>query len=414
MTTSPGTPWGGGVAAGYEPVLDAFVAGLGDLEPGGGAFAAFHRGRQVVDLWGGWARPAEPWGQDTLAVLFSSTKGLAALCLQLLHDRGALDLDGRVADIWPEFAAAGKRPVRIRQVLAHTSGVLAPVDASSILSWQGAGWSDHDALDAALASAPAVVPIGSTFAYHAISYGWLADAIVRRVAGRSVGRFLAEEVAGPLGLDLRIGTRADDLRRVATVLPLPAVDLPPDAVDVAARARSFARDPHTLIGQAFLALPDGDLLDNVEALNLPALLEAEIAAINGTATARSLARLYSVLAVGGASDGVRLVSKAAIDRFRSIEILGPNAIELEYDPPTETVELHHRMLGYHGSSKPVGLPRRLGPSETAFGHDGLGGQLAFADPESALAMAFVRSQPTAAPLFSARLIEMVYELADGT
>jgi CubicO group peptidase (beta-lactamase class C family) len=221
-------------------------------------------------------------------------------------------------------------------------------------------------------------------------------------------------VAGSLGLDLRIGTRADHLSRVATVLPMPVVDLPPEAAALVARARAFARDPSTLIGRAFLALPDGDLLDHVEAFNLPALLEAEIPAVNGTAAASSLARLYSVLAVGGEADGVRLVSREAIDRFRSLEILGPNAIELEYDPPTQEVELHHRMLGYHGSSKPFGLPRRLGPSQTAFGHDGLGGQIAFADPESSLAMAFLRSQPTGEPLFSARLIEMVYELASPT
>jgi CubicO group peptidase (beta-lactamase class C family) len=407
-------PWGGSVASGFEPVLREFVAGLGDLGTGGGAFAAFHQGRPVVDLWGGWARPAEPWTRDTLAVLFSSTKGLTTLCLQLLHDRGALDLDGRVSDIWPEFAAADKGRIRVRHVLAHTAGVLAPVDPASIFTWQGAGWSDVAAIETALASAPSVVPIGSTFAYHALTFGWLADAIVRRLAGRSVGRFLAEEVAGPLGLDLHIGTRADDLGRVATVLPVPAVELPPEAAAVVARARGFARDPDTLIGRAFLALPDGDLLDHVEDFNLPALLEAEIPAVNGTGTASSLARLYSVLAGGGEADGVRLVSQAAIDRFRSIEILGPNAIELEYDPPTQEVELHHRMLGYHGSSRPFGLPGRLGPSQTAFGHDGLGGQIAFADPESSLAMAFVRSQPTGEPLFSARLIEMVYELARAT
>ena len=188
-------PRGGAVAAGFEPVLDAFVTGLADLGPGGGAFAAYHHGRQVVNLWGGWARPGQPWREDTLAVVLSCSKGVSTLCLQMVHDRGGLDLDGHVSDLWPEFGTAGKEAVRVRHVLAHTSGVLAPVDASTLLSWRGRGWSDYEQIEAGLAAAAPAVPIGCTFAYHALSYGWLMDSLLRRTAGQSVGRFLEAEIA---------------------------------------------------------------------------------------------------------------------------------------------------------------------------------------------------------------------------
>jgi CubicO group peptidase (beta-lactamase class C family) len=138
-------------------------------------------------------------------------------------------------------------------------------------------------------------------------------------------------------------------------------------------------------------MPDGHLLDHLAVVNLPAFQEAEIPALNGTGTARSIARLFAVLAEGGELDNIRLVSQSSIRRFRTVQIYAPNALELEADPPGNAVELHMRMLGYHGSSKPFGLPRRLGPSRTAFGHDGAGGQVGFADPEAGIAAGFVRS-----------------------
>ena len=410
----PNVPWGGSVEPGFEAVLDAFRSGLADFGEGGGAFSAFHRGRQVVDLWGGWQGPGAPWDADTLAVLFSTTKGLATLCLQILHDRGSLDLDAHVSDLWPEFAQAGKGSVRVHHILAHTAGVLAPHDPGSFLRWgDPSGWDDDERLDAALAAAIAAPgPVGATFNYHALTFGWLASAIVRRLTGMSAGRFLETEVAQPLGVDLRIGTGPADQSRVAPVIAAPAVELPTEVAALVARIRAIARDPDTLMGRSFLALPDGDLIDNILALNDPGFLVAEIPAINGTATARGLASLYATLAGGGELDGVRIVSPASIDRFRTVQIHGPNEMELDWDPAPSTVELHIRMLGYHGSSKPFGQPRRLGPSPTAFGHDGLGGQIAFADPERGISAAFIRNQMTFAPTYSERLLELLYGCAD--
>lgn len=414
-TSSMPIPWGGDVAPGFEPVRDAFVAGLPAFGAGGGSLAAYQRGQRVVHLWGGWARPAEPWQEDTLAVIFSCSKGLATLCLQMAHDRGLVDLDAHVADLWPGFEAAGKSAVRVRHLLSHTSGVLAPADAASFLTWAGAGWADQERIEAGLAAAAPAVPIGCTFAYQAISFGWLVNAILRRATGLTIGRFLAQEIAGPLGLDLRIGTPADVLPRVAPVRaePVPAVPMAvsPEAAAYAARATALAHDPTTLLGRALLALDDGNVADHWESFGSAALLEPEMAGANGTATAAALAGMYDALACGGVAGGVRLVSPESIARFRTLQIQGPNALDLEADPDPATVELHQRLLGYHGSSRPPGGSGRLGPSATAFGHDGAGGQIAFADPERSIAAAFVRSEMTQDQGWSAQLLERLYACA---
>src|SRR5438445_13734044 len=182
-------PWGGTVEPGFEPVRDAFVAGLDAFGDGGGALVAYTDGKLVVDLWGGNAREGEAWQHDTPTVIWSTTKALVTLCAQILFDRGRLDLDAPVAEYWPEFAAAGKERVRVRHILSHTSGVLAPVDMDTILSWRGDGWSDYDRIAAGLAAAaPAVTP-GATFAYQAFSFGWLIGELVRRITGDSIGTF---------------------------------------------------------------------------------------------------------------------------------------------------------------------------------------------------------------------------------
>ena len=158
-------------------------------------------------------------------------------------------------------------------------------------------------------------------------------------------------------------------------------------------------------------MTDGNLADHWEAFTTPAIAGPEMAGANGTATAAALAGLYDVLAGGGEVGGRRFVTPASIERFRTLQIMAPNALELEADPDPSTVELHRRMLGYHGSSRLPGQPGRLGPSETAFGHDGAGGQIAFADPERSLSVGYVRSQLTGDPAHSAALLERLYACA---
>jgi len=297
----------------------------------------------------------------------------------------------------------------------HDDPVQHPTPPAPI-PWAGEGWADHERIEAGLVAAAPAVPIGSTFAYQAISFGWLVSAILRRATGLTAGEFLAREIAGPLGLDIRIGTPADALPRVAPVraVPVPAVPvtLSPAAAAYAERATALAHDPTTLLGQALLALSDGNVADHWESSSSAALLGPEMASANGTATAAGLAGLYNVLACGGTADGVRLVSPESIERFRTLQIQGPDALDMEPDPEPSTVELHQRMLGYHGSSRPPGGPGRLGPSATAFGHDGAGGQIAFADPERSIAAAFVRSEMAADQRWSAQLLELLYACAE--
>lgn len=177
--------WGGTVSAGYEPVLQLFVDGIDHFGAGGGAFAAYVDGSAVVDVWAGYARADQRWQADTLATIFSSTKALTTLCVQILVDRGELDIDTRIADIWPEFGTAGKERIRVRHVLAHTSGVLSPVDPAGLLSWQGSGWNDYERIAAGLAAAKPAVTVGATFAYQAMSFGWLLGEVVRSPSGNS-------------------------------------------------------------------------------------------------------------------------------------------------------------------------------------------------------------------------------------
>ncbi len=175
------------VAAGFEPAREAFGQGATDLGDGGGAFCAYVEGVPVVDLWGGTARPGQPWESDTRAVLMSLTKGLAALCVQILVDRGQVDVDAPVSAYWPEFAASGKEKVLVRHVLTHTAGVLSFPGEPELLGLDGTGWDDYDAIADGLAAATPSWEPGTRFGYHALTFGWLLGEIIRRVSGRRVG-----------------------------------------------------------------------------------------------------------------------------------------------------------------------------------------------------------------------------------
>ncbi|MBW1885540.1 MAG: beta-lactamase family protein, partial [Deltaproteobacteria bacterium] len=194
----------GSVEPGFEAVRFAFERNFTDRKELGAAFAVYHRGKKVVDLWGGHRdrKRREPWQADTLTTIFSSTKGIAALTLALAHSRGLFEWDAPMADYWPEFAAAGKQQITVRQLLAHQAGLCAidePLDAEIL--------GDLDRLATILAKqAPAWVP-GTRHGYHAISLGWYQSELLRRVdpQHRSLGRYFREELAEPLGLDIHIG-----------------------------------------------------------------------------------------------------------------------------------------------------------------------------------------------------------------
>jgi CubicO group peptidase (beta-lactamase class C family) len=404
------------VAQGFERVEKAFVEGASDLGDGGGAFSVYVDGELVVDLWAGSRRPGVPWEHDTLATLMSTTKGLTALCAQVLWSRGLLDVDAPVAEYWPEFGCNGKERATVRQVLDHTVGVLGLPHPERVLDWQGGGWADYDAIAAQLAAATPAWEPGSRIGYHAISCGWLTGELVRRITGRTIGDFFRTEVALPLGLDAWIGTPPSEQDRVADVVGESREGVPPELLELDDTLRAGFADPASPLGVAAIAMHGGSIIGNLPSfMNLPAVRGLEIAAANGTAGARDIARLYAMLACGGSLDGVRVVSEESVRLFSTVSAQGRSAITpavtlpggLEIPPPLTTYG-----LGYARNVPEPGMPPAFGPHEETFGHAGHGGQVGFADPVRRLGVGFVRSHLAYLPTFAATLIATLYECLD--
>ena len=295
----------GFVAEGFEPVQRAFEESFASNGEVGAAFAATLDGKPVVDLWGGIADPASstPWREDTLQVVFSGTKGFVALCMLMLIERGQLDLDQPVARYWPEFGGAGKEGVLVRHVVSHQAGL--PGFRERV--------SHEDLVDdrrmAALLAAQAPFwPPGEHVCYHGVTYGWLCGELVRRVDGRSIGTFFAEEVAGPLGLELWIGLPEEQESRVS-VLAGSLAPAPEPVQGFEEAARLIAGNP-----PLFEGLPAH--------WNSRAYHAAEIPGAGAIGTARSIARLYGCLACGGELDGVRLLRPETIELGRTCLVAG--------------------------------------------------------------------------------------------
>ncbi|MBV8980787.1 MAG: beta-lactamase family protein, partial [Acidimicrobiia bacterium] len=212
----------------FEAVRGAFARNFEELGDVGAAVAVRVDGEPVVDLWGGLADAAaeKPWDEDTLALVFSTTKGWTAVCALLLWERGVLDIDAPVASVWPEFAAAGKQSITTRQLLSHQAGLPAFDEPMTIEECH-----DLDIVSARLAGQSPRWEPGTAHGYHAITYGWLVGEVIRRVSGRTVGQLFAEEVADPLELDTHIGLQALDFPRVAKLLPMDLNNISPSLLN---------------------------------------------------------------------------------------------------------------------------------------------------------------------------------------
>jgi CubicO group peptidase (beta-lactamase class C family) len=404
----------GYVAPGFERVAETLGAGatltLGDRErradlgEGGGAFCAFVDGECVADIWTGVAGPdGTVWEEDTRAVIMSSTKGMTTLCAHILEDRGELDLHAPVTRYWPEFGQSGKGATTVRQLLSHQSGAIAVPGADQLLGWDGQGWKDTEAIAAAIAEDEPAWEPGTRHGYHGVTFGWLVGELVRRISGQSLGTFFEAEVAGPLGVDCSIGTPESELATVATVMEFP--------VRPGTKGALRSIDPASKAGRAVLAGAHGSLFADEEGeprfaafMNQPDVLAAEIGALGATATARALARIYMALA-----DGEELVSRQSVERFRTEQVCGRDAV---MGVPTRWA------VGYSLEPPALvpGAPPMHGPSDGAFGHMGAGGQVGFADPSALVAVGFVRNhlENQALPLMGAVLVEMLYScLAAG-
>ncbi|MEU6820543.1 serine hydrolase domain-containing protein [Streptomyces atriruber] len=362
----------GTVAAGYEPVRDAFVRNFGERGERGAAVTVYRDGRRVVDLWGG-TKDVDgdlsvgdaPWERGTAQIVRSATKGVAAAALLLLHQRGELDLDAPVGSYWPEFKARGKERVLVRHVLAHRAGVPAldrPLTPAEAL--------DPDLAAAVVAAQAPFWEPGEDHGYHAQTYSWLTGELVRRVTGRSVGEWIAAEIARPLGLDLWLGLPEAEAGRAGR---LGRIEAPAGPGGLRMRpkrnvAEAYA-DEASLTRRAFGAIdPSPDEND-------PAYRAAALPASNGVATADALARFYAGL-IGDVEGGGRgLFTPGTVELARAEASAGPDRV---------LVVGTRFGLGYmlHGAASPL-----LGPG--SFGHPGRGGALGFADPESGLAFGYV-------------------------
>ncbi|MBX3579436.1 MAG: beta-lactamase family protein [Rhizobiaceae bacterium] len=356
----------GYVAPGFEAVAAEFERNFTDRQDVGAAFAAVHNGKTVVDIWGGMAAPGRPWQEDTLQVVFSCTKGLVAACMLKLIEQGRLDLHAPVSRYWPEFAQNGKDRVLMRHLLSHRAGLpgifetLTPADIP-----------DHEKMERLLAAQPLASDPNAFHCYHALTIGWLAGAVLRRIDGRTLGRFFAEEFAAPLGLETWIGLPENEEHRVGTLEIGPGFG-PWDAGQT--EWQKSDRVLKSVWGNPPLFPVEGELAWNSRAYHA-----AEIGGAGAITNARSIARYYSCMAMGGEIDDVRVLKPETIALGRSelSRFLDPYILEL---------------MAY-GVMWAIQTPqRRFGRLPDAFGHSGAGGSIHGAWPSHGMGFSYTMNQ----------------------
>ncbi|HSZ53852.1 MAG TPA: serine hydrolase domain-containing protein [Caulobacteraceae bacterium] len=360
----------------FAPVREAFAANFDAGLELGARFALAIDGEIVIDLMGGFADRAQtrPFGLDTLAPLFSTTKAAASLLIARLVSAGRLDYCARVADLWPEFAAEGKGGLTVEQVLSHQAGLCGlrgPMEPRD--------WMDWDGVCQRLAAMTPLWPPGTASGYHPVTFGYLAGEIFRRVDGRTMGHALREDIAGPLGLDLWIGLPDSEHERVADMRRPPAM---PELGEIT--------EPKRLAFFSPWSSPGG--------VSAAEYRRAEIPSANGHGTAPALARLMAILACDGDLDGRGFLERGVAPRASAQRIAGADLV-LPYEMSWGAGFIRNQGLWIYG------------PGAQTFGHSGWGGSCAFADPERRLSGAYVMNRQSAeliADSRARRLIEAAY------
>ncbi|HLY22074.1 MAG TPA: serine hydrolase domain-containing protein [bacterium] len=364
----------GHVSRGFEAVRDVFAENVAQRDELGGACCAYYRGEKVVDLWGGVRdkRTGEPWERDTMVLVWSATKGLAAMTMALAHSRGWLDYEAPVCRYWPEFAQQGKEKITVRQLLAHQAGLFAfdePVDRSVV--------ADLDRLAIVLARQKPAWEPGTRQGYHALTLGFYEGELLRRVdpQHRSLGQVFQDEIASPLGLDVYI--RVPEWipnSRLAWLAPPSPIDM---LLNFPLRLTLDSMNHHSNIYRALIANPGTGIVldkDRVYARNF------EVPSGGGVGTARGIAQAYSVFATGGRELGLRP---------ETLQSLAAPAI-----PPTRG--FYDECMKGFGAEFALGFMKssRAWPfgSAGSFGAPGSGGSLGFADPVAGVGYAYVTSQ----------------------
>ena len=372
----------------FNRVKEAFAENFEKRNEVGAAAAVMLDGKSVVDIWAGHADEAKtrPWTRDTIVNVYSTTKGVTAICAHRLADQGLLDIDAPVATYWPEFAQAGKEKIPVRFLLSHRAGLPAVrklLDDDALFNW--------NKMTTALAEQEPWWEPGTRHGYHAVTFGWLVGEVIRRITGKTPGVYLRDEIAGPLGADFHIGLDAKHDERTADIIPVP----PPGPGEPNFLAEVM-KNPESAAAKAFMNPPGGMRPGLVNTREWRA---AEIPAGNGHGTARSLAQLYGALARGGELNGVRVMSKEQIARCSIEQSIGPD----------ELLIINTRFsLGFM-MSQPGG---ELGPNPKSFGHPGAGGSLGYADPEAKIGFGYTMNKMQTSLLIDPRaiwLIGAVYE-----
>jgi CubicO group peptidase (beta-lactamase class C family) len=366
----------GHVAPGFEEVRREFERNFAERSELGAACAAYVGGEKVVDLWGGVrdARGGEPWGEDTLVLVYSTSKGLAAMTLALAHSRGWLDYDERVAAYWPEFAQAGKADVTVRQLLGHQAGLPVVDERLDVRLLE-----DFDRLSEAIARQRPAWPPGTRHGYHGVSLGWYEGELIRRVdpKRRTLGRFFAEEIAAPLGLEIYFGAPEDLPReRLARIERIPAWKALPKMRELPRPMALAMLNPRSLSFRTFanprLRRPAD--LDRAEYRRL------EFPAGGAIGSARDIARAYAAFVADPPELGIGDATIGELTRF-------PQPPSGGWNDEVLGVETAFSL----GFARPLG-EFRFGSSDRAFGHPGAGGSFAFGDPDRGVAFAYVMNR----------------------
>ena len=355
----------GDVAPGFEKVKDVFKSLWKGYEVGA-CFNVVHEGKTVVDIWGGWLDTEfkTPWQEDTLVNVYSTTKGMGSLAVAILADEGKIDYEAKVVDYWPEFGQAGKENITVAQLLSHQAGLCGFKQKTSIEDLY-----DWEKMVGLLVAQKPLWEPGEACGYHAVTWGYFPGEFVKRITGKTLGAFFRERVATPLNADFYIGLPDSEMSRAANMIgpnrarvPIKQVEIPPEMPEFY---------PIALLNPNIRPFKDA---------SSNAWRKTEIAAANGQANARGIARVYGMLANGGELDGTRIISKIGIEAATKEEVDGSHN-NLVTGRPMRFA----RGFGLNTES-------HYGPNPRAFGHAGAGGSLGFADPDAGIGFGYAMNQ----------------------
>ncbi|NMC07030.1 MAG: beta-lactamase family protein [Candidatus Lokiarchaeota archaeon] len=355
----------------FEGVKKVFEQHLATGEDVGASFAVYKDGVPIVDIWGGFADAARtcPWNEDTIACVFSSTKAMAAICVHVLADRGLIDFEAPVARYWPEFARSGKERVLVKHVMSHSSGVVTypeQVTPDDLADWEK--------MVGLIERQPALWEPGTRIGYQMTTHSFLIGELVRRVAGRSIGTFFKDEIAGPLGADFHIGTPESAFPRIAQLVP-------PDKSLVYALLNNDA--VYTLFGRPITMAIARNPKIPIQRLKVlhhePRWQQAELASSNGNGNARSMARIGAMVACGGELDGKRILSPDIIKKAATPQFHGKGYLF----PPNTSIGLGWSINTAKMANGKVPL---------VIGWSGLGGSFCAMDLDNRMSYAFVMNK----------------------